>query len=163
MWPLYQSLTWLCGWGPLSLSFHSAKSEVHRPYGTGNNGVCNVSSNSDSIFSSCSKAEVPMPRFTNERLNVVDCLHLNCCYWHESQTFGEKSHLWANNHILFIAYWRHQNIRKFLLERNGIKVRVFFGKNFEKMHLCHNDKNIPVINLIADSRNVIKVSKNMNL
>ena len=123
MWPLYQSLTWLCGCGPLSLSFHSAKSEVHRPYGTGNNGVCNVSSNSDSIFSSCSKAEVPMPRFTNERLNVVDCLHLNCCCWHESQTFSEKSHLWANNHILFIAYWHHQNIGKFLFCLNATALR----------------------------------------
>ena len=37
---------------------------------------------------------------------------------------------------------------------NGIKVRVFFGKNVEKKHLCHHDKNyyyfwksnIPVIN-----------------
>ena len=24
---------------------------------------------------------------------------------------------------------------------NGIKVRVFFGKNIEKKHLCHHDKN----------------------
>ena len=52
---------------------------------------------------------------------------------------------------------------------NGIKVRVFFGKNVEKKHLRHHDKNychfcksnIPVINLIAGSRNMIKLSKNM--
>ena len=37
---------------------------------------------------------------------------------------------------------------------NGIKVRVFFGKN---------KSNIPVINLIASSRNIIKVSKIMSL
>ena len=59
---------------------------------------------------------------------------------------------------------------KFVL-LNGIKVRVFFGKNVEKKHLCRHDKNyyyfwksnISVIKLIADSRNMIKVSKNMNL
>ena len=54
---------------------------------------------------------------------------------------------------------------------NGIKVWVFFAKNIEKKHLCHHDKNyyyfcesnIPVINLIVDSRNMVKVSWNMNL
>ena len=54
---------------------------------------------------------------------------------------------------------------------NGIKVRVFFGRNIEKKHLGHHDKNycyfcksnIPVINLIVDSRNMIKVSKIMSL
>ena len=59
---------------------------------------------------------------------------------------------------------------KFVL-LNGIKVRVFFGKNVEIKHLCRHDKNyyyfwksnISVIKLIADSRNMIKVSKNMNL
>ena len=53
----------------------------------------------------------------------------------------------------------------------GIKVRVFFEKNIEKQHLCRHDKNyyyfcqskFPVINLIAGSRNVIKVSKIMIL
>ena len=43
------------------LSDQPAKFGVHRPYGTGNNGVCNVSSNSNSN----SNAEVPVPRFTN--------------------------------------------------------------------------------------------------
>ena len=54
---------------------------------------------------------------------------------------------------------------------NGIKVRVFFEKNNEKMHLCHHDKNycyfcksdIPVLKLIAGSRNMSKLSKNVNL
>ena len=54
---------------------------------------------------------------------------------------------------------------------NGMKVRVFFGKNIEKKHLCHLDKNyyyfcksnISVFNLIVDSRNMIEVSKNMRL
>ena len=53
---------------------------------------------------------------------------------------------------------------------NGIKVRVFFGKNIEKRHLRRHDKNyyyfcksnIAVINLIVGSRNMIKVSKNMS-
>ena len=46
-----------------------------------------------------------------------------------------------------------------------------FWKNIEKQYLCRHDKNyyyfcksnIPVINLIVDSRNMIKVSKNMSL
>ena len=46
---------------------------------------------------------------------------------------------------------------------NGIKVPVFFGKNIGKKHLCRHDKNfyyfckpnMPVINLIAGSRNMI--------
>ena len=50
---------------------------------------------------------------------------------------------------------------------NSIKVQVFFEKNIDKKHLCHHDKNycyfcksnIPVINLIAGSRNIIKLSK----
>ena len=113
-WPRYRSVTSLCGWGPLSLSYHSAKFGVHRPYGTGNNGVSSISSNFNSISSSNSSAEVPMPRFTNGCFNVVDCLYLSCCCWHKSQTFSEKSHLWAHNHILFIAYWRHQKIGEFL-------------------------------------------------
>ena len=62
-WPQYRSVTWLCGWGPLILSDHPAKFRVHRPYGTGNNGICNISSNSNSI--SNSNVKVPMPRFTN--------------------------------------------------------------------------------------------------
>ena len=53
---------------------------------------------------------------------------------------------------------------------NGIKVRVFFGKNIEKKYLCRHDKkyyyfcksNIPAINLILGSRNMIKVSKTMS-
>ena len=44
-------------------------------------------------------------------------------------------------------------------------------KNIEKKHLCHHGKNychfwksnIPVINLSVDSRDMIKVSKNMSL
>ena len=54
---------------------------------------------------------------------------------------------------------------------NGIKVRVFFGRNIEKKHLGHHDKNycyfcksnISVINLIVGSRNMIKLSNNMSL
>ena len=70
--PRYRSVTWLCGWGPLILSDHPAKFGVHRPYGTENNGVCNISSNSNSISSSNSNAEVPMPRFTNGRFYPFD-------------------------------------------------------------------------------------------
>ena len=47
----------------------------------------------------------------------------------------------------------------------------FLEKNILKKHLCRHDKsyyyfwksNIPVINLIVDSRNIIKVSKNKSL
>ena len=53
----------------------------------------------------------------------------------------------------------------------GIKVRVFLRKSIQKKHLCHHDKNycyyyksnIPVINLILGSRNMIRLSKNMSL
>ena len=65
MWPRYQSVTRLCGWGLLILSDHAAKFGVHRPYRTVKNGVCNISFNS--ISNSNSKIEVPMPRFTNDR------------------------------------------------------------------------------------------------
>ena len=60
-WPQYQRVTWICGRGPLILSDNPAKFGVHRPYGTGNNGVCNISSNSNSISNSNSNAEVPIP------------------------------------------------------------------------------------------------------
>ena len=50
-------------------------------------------------------------------------------------------------------------------------MRVFFGKTINKKDLCRHDKNyyyfwksnIPVINLIVGSRNMIKVSKNISL
>ena len=53
----------------------------------------------------------------------------------------------------------------------GINVQVFFGKSVEKKHLCRHDKNyyylfksnIPVINLIEGSRNMIKLLKNVSL
>ena len=60
-WQLGRCVTWLCGWGPLILSDHPASLGVHRPSGTGNNGVCNISSNPNSN----SNAKVPMSRFTN--------------------------------------------------------------------------------------------------
>ena len=41
------------------LSDYPAMFGVNRPYGTENNGVCNIISNSNS------NAKVPMPRFTN--------------------------------------------------------------------------------------------------
>ena len=49
-----------------------------------------------------------------------------------------------------------------------LRCRSFSEKSIEKKHLCCHDKNyhyfwksnIPVINLIVDSRNMIKVSKN---
>ena len=61
-------------------------------------------------------------------------------------------------------------VRSRSLLLNGIKVRVFLGKkDIEKKHSCRHDKNyyfwksnIPIINLIVGSRNMIKVSKNMS-
>ena len=54
---------------------------------------------------------------------------------------------------------------------NGIKVQVFFIKNIEKKHLCCHDQNyyyfwksnIPVIDLVVESRNLTEVSKNLSL
>ena len=54
----------------LILSHHSAKFGVHRPYETGNNGVCNIISNSNSN----SNAEIPMPRFTMASKFWLVCL-----------------------------------------------------------------------------------------
>ena len=50
-------------------------------------------------------------------------------------------------------------------------VEIFSEKTSKKKHLCRHDKNyyyfcksnIPVINLIVGSRNMIKVSKNVSL
>ena len=39
---------WLWGWGFLILTHYPAKFGVHRPYGSGYTGVCNISSNSNS-------------------------------------------------------------------------------------------------------------------
>ena len=57
------------------------------------------------------------------------------------------------------------------LYSTALRCGSFSEKNVKKKHLCHHDKNyyyfwksnIPVINLTEDSRNMIKVSKNMNL
>ena len=59
----------------------------------------------------------------------------------------------------------------FVPKLKSIKVLIFFEKNVEKKHLHHPDKNyyyfyklnIPVINLIVASRNMVKVLKNMSL
>ena len=73
-WPLYSFVTWLCGWDSLILSHHPAKFGVHRPYGTGNNGVCNISSNSNS------SAEALMPRFTNGHCPRCYFIYI-CFFW----------------------------------------------------------------------------------
>ena len=52
-----------------------------------------------------------------------------------------------------------------------IKVRIFFGNNSEKKHLCRHEmnyyffckSNIIAINLIVGSGNVIELSKNTSL
>ena len=62
-------------------------------------------------------------------------------------------------------------IKRSKLTLNSIKVLDFFEKKHREKHLCRPDKSyycfwktsIPVINLIEGSRNMIKVSKNMNL
>ena len=51
---------------------------------------------------------------------------------------------------------------------SSIKIRVFFERYIENKHMCCPDHNyfckskICVINSIADSRNMVKVSKNMS-
>ena len=65
----------------------------------------------------------------------------------------------------------YKNNRIDIFELNGIQVQVFFEKNNEKKHLCCHDRNycyfcksnIPVIDVIVGSRNMIKVSKNISL
>ena len=56
--PQYWSVTWICGWVLLILSHYPAKFRVHRPYETGNSGVCNITFNSNSNSNSNSSAEV---------------------------------------------------------------------------------------------------------
>ena len=77
-WPRCRSVTWLCGWNSLILSHHPAKFGIHRPYGTGNNDVCKISSNSNSVSNSNSNAAVSMPRFTN---GFVGLAHLRVFIW----------------------------------------------------------------------------------
>ena len=68
-------------------------------------------------------------------------------------------------------YYLQVYLDNFAYKRNGIKVRVFFGRKHRKKYLCRHDKNcfyfwnsnIPVINLIVGSRNMIQVSINMSL
>ena len=63
------------------------------------------------------------------------------------------------------------NLQSLYLNSMAFRCGSFSEKNIEKNHLCRHDKNyyyywksnIPVINLIVDSRNMIKVSKNMSL
>ena len=63
----WSCVTWLCGWGTLILSHHTAKFGIHGPYGSRDNGICNISCNSNSN----SNADVPMPRFTSGRYWLV--------------------------------------------------------------------------------------------
>ena len=52
----------------------------------------------------------------------------------------------------------------------GLRCRFFSKKNIRKKHLCRHNKNyyyfcksnIPLINLIVGSRNMIKISKNIS-
>ena len=54
---------------------------------------------------------------------------------------------------------------------NGIKVYLFFEKQNWKKHLCRHDKNyyyfyksnIPIINLIVGSKNMVNILKSMSL
>ena len=55
------------------LSDYPAKFGVNRPYGTENNGVCNIISNSNSN----SNAEIPMPRFTNGHKKLYKKVYKN--------------------------------------------------------------------------------------
>ena len=59
---------------PSVLNHHPARFGAHRSYRTGKNGVCCISSNSNSN----PNAKVPMPRFTNGRLFIASniCYHL---------------------------------------------------------------------------------------
>ena len=66
-----------CVWSPVILNHHLARYCVHRSHGTGNNGVWCISSNSKSNSISNSKAEVPMPRFTNGLFIIKKLAHIN--------------------------------------------------------------------------------------
>ena len=99
---------------------------------------------------------------------------LNLC-----PTFGDQPLLMfssAQTRVCFtlITLHKHKQIQCFYqkpIPLENKNKRVYFGKNIEKKHLFRHDKNhyyfrksnIPVINLIVDSRNMIKVSKNMSL
>ena len=58
-----------------------------------------------------------------------------------------------------------------LVNSTALRCKSFFKKIIEKKHLCHYDKNycyfwksnIPVIDLIVGSRNMMKLSKNVHL
>ena len=71
------------------------------------------------------------------------------------------------NYINFCTLLQIENS----LYSTALRCGSFSKKNIEKKHLCRHDKhfyyfwksNIRVINLIVNSRNMIKVSKNMRL
>ena len=51
------------------LSQQPARFGVYRPDGTGNDGVCNISSNSNSISNTNFNAKISIPRFTNGQIS----------------------------------------------------------------------------------------------
>ena len=84
-----------------------------------------------------------------------------------------RIHIYLNRNFHSNPTLSYSRFRYFTVDYllNSIKVQVFLEKKHEKRHLCRHDKNyyycwkskVPAINLIIDSRNMIKVSKNMSL
>ena len=119
MWQRHRSAAWLCGWGPLILSHHPAKFGVHRAYGTGNGGVCNIISKSSSNFNSNSNAEV-------YKWPAESVLLAGVCLYSEAE--------WLLS--------RKSNLKVFMLQvKQELEVNMFtlwIGKKLEaKIILCY--------------------------
>ena len=118
--------------GPLVLSDHPAKFRVDRPYGTGNNDVCNISSNSNSISNSNSNAEVPMPRFTNGHLNLI--------------MYTAKFDALFFDQISLIKFWKNRTCSislNYFHEKEPIKIKIrLCQEKITKIKLQMNDHKI---------------------
>ena len=103
--------------------------------------------------------------FLSLNLKSPICSFFLACYTARAPISFMKIFCW-NRLLELLEKWTTQ-----IKLLNGIKVWIFFEKNIEEKHLCHHDKNycyfwksfISVINLIVDSKNMIKLSKTLSL
>ena len=102
MWPRCWRVTWLCGCGPLILNHHPVRFGAHRSYGTGKNGVCCISSNSNSnadVYKWSSSTLNIIPPFVNLGIGTL-ALELKLIW--ETPFFSVPLGLWTPK---FAGWW----------------------------------------------------------
>ena len=99
--------------------YHPPRFGAHRLCGSGNNGVCSISSNSNSNSNCSSNAEVPMPRFTNGRLLLT--MPKKYCMWMNKNFTGNHSWIKSKHFYLFLIL---------MLKKSGVfNVKLIFFMN----------------------------------